>query len=98
MKKTDLATRTFPSRIADLGFAVSLPSDWINHTLPEEDTNFDEPTKLVALAVITAPHAAIVLSVAARPAYSDGTLSDWGRFLLEKDSANVRAMGEGRLG
>ena len=98
MKKLDLATRTFPSRIADLGFSVALPRDWIHHTLPEEDTDFDDPTKLVALAVVTAPHAAIVLAVAARPAYADGTLSDWGRYLLEHESASVRAMGEGQLG
>ena len=98
MKKLDLATRTFPSRIADLGFSIALPRDWIHHTLPEEDTDFDDPTKLVALAVVTAPHAAIVLAVAARPAYAEGTLSDWGRYLLEHDSASPRAMGEGQLG
>ena len=98
MKKLELATRTFPPRIADLGFSVALPRDWIHHTLPEEDADFDDPTKLVALAVVTAPHAAIVLAVAARPAYADGTLSDWGRYLLEHDSASARAMGEGQLG
>src|SRR5262245_57220983 len=98
MKKLDLATRTFPSRIADLGFSLALPRDWIQHTLPDENADFDDPTKLVALAVLTAPHAAIVLAVAARPAYADGTLSDWGRYLLENDSASARAMGEGQLG
>ena len=98
MKKLDLATRTFPSRIADLGFSVALPRDWIHHTLPEENTDFDDPTKLIALAVVTAPHAAIVLAVAARPAYAEGTLSDWGRYLLDHESASMRAMGEGRLG
>jgi len=95
---TDLATRTFPSRIADLGFALTLPSDWISHELPAETPNFDDPTQLIALAVVTAPHSAIVLAAAARPAYSEGTLSDWGRWLLEKESASVRAMGEGKLG
>jgi hypothetical protein len=95
---TDLATRTFPSRIADLGFALTLPGDWISHELPAETPNFDDPAQLVALAVVTAPHSAIVLAVAARPAYSEGTLSDWGRWLLEKESASVRAMGEGKMG
>jgi len=95
---TNSATRTFPSRIADLGFALMLPGDWISHELPTQTPNFDDPTQLIALAVVTAPHSAIVLAVAARPAYSEGTLSDWGRWLLEKESASVRAMGEGRLG
>src|SRR5436190_13527203 len=90
-KMTELATRTFPSRIADLGFALALPSDWISHELPPETPNFDDPTQLIALAVVTAPHSAIVLAVAARPAYSEGTLSDWGRWLLERESAGVRA-------
>ncbi|HTL25910.1 MAG TPA: hypothetical protein VL280_04800 [Burkholderiales bacterium] len=93
-----LATRAFPARIADLGFALSLPHDWISHDLPQEALNFDDPTQLIALAVVTAPHAAIVLAIAARPAYDDGTVSDWGRYLLDNDSASVRAMGEGRLG
>ena len=94
----NLATRTFPARIADLGFALSLPHDWISHELPQEAPNFEDPTQLIALAVVTAPHAAIVLAIAARPAYDDGTLSDWGRYLLDHDSASVRAVGEGRLG
>ena len=98
MKTIDLATRAFPSRIADLDFSLLLPRDWISHDLPEEPLNFEDPTKLVALAIVTAPHAAIVLALAARPAYDDGTISDWGRWLLENESAGVRAMGEGRLG
>ena len=98
MKTLDLATRTFPSRIADLDFSLALPRDWISHVLQQEALNFEDPTKLVPLAVVTAPHAAIVVAVAARPAYGDGTLSDWGRWLLENESASVRAMGEGRLG
>src|SRR6185436_4353202 len=95
---TNPATRMFPSRIADLGFSLALPGDWIAHELPTETPNFDDPTQLVALAVVTAPHSAIVLAVAARPAYAEGTLSDWGRWLLERESASVRAMGEGKLG
>lgn len=98
MKTMDFAARTFPSRIAELGFSLALPRDWIEHALPDETPDFDDPARLVALAAVTAPHAAIVLAVAARPAYAEGTLSDWGRWLLERESASVRAMGEGRLG
>lgn len=98
MKKSAFAVRNFPARIAHLGFSLSLPRDWIEHALAQEAPDFDDPGSLVALAVVTAPHAAIVLAVAARPAYAEGTVSDWGRWLLERESASLRAMGEGKLG
>lgn len=78
----NLQLREVPSRIADLDFAVELPHDWISHALPEEPLDFDNPAFLVPLAVVTAPHAAIVWTAAARPGYGEGTLSDWARYLL----------------
>ena len=46
-----LATRTFPARIADLGFTVQLPADWISHELPPEEVDFSNPTNLFPLAI-----------------------------------------------
>lgn len=94
----DFACRTVPSRIAELGFSIDLPRDWPSHEVPPEAPDFDDPTRLVALAVATAPHAAIVLAAAARPAYGDGTLSDWARYLVEQHGLAPRTFGEGRLG
>jgi hypothetical protein len=90
--------RRFPSRIAQLGFAASLPADWISHPLPDEQPDFSDPSRLVPLAAVTAPHAAIVWAAAARPAYGDGTLSDWARYLVAQHGLSLRALGEGQLG
>ena len=92
-----LTTRTFPARIAELGFTAQLPADWIAHELPSEDVDFSVPKKCVPLAVVTAPHAAIVFAFAARPAYDDGTLHDWTWFLLNHHQLEPRAIGPGSV-
>jgi len=95
---TALPVRRFPSRIASLGFSMRLPADWISHDLPEEAPDFADPTRLVPLAAVTAPHAAIVWAVAARPAYGDGTLGDWAGYLLAQHGLQAARFAEGRLG
>lgn len=85
--------RTFPARIADLGFTANLPSDWIAHELPTEEVDFSNPTFPVPLTIVTAPHAAIVFAFAARPAYDDGTLNDWATYLLNHNQLQPRAIG-----
>ncbi len=89
-----LAPRTFPDRIAELGFTADLPVDWISHDLPKEDVDFSNPTMLVPLAIVTAPHAAIVFAFAARPAYEDGTVHDWAMYLLNHNQLQPRAVGQ----
>lgn len=91
--------RSFPDRIADLGFAVDLPSDWISHPLPEEMPDFDDPTQLVPLAIVTATQAAIVWSIAARPVYPDSSLIQCAQYLMsaQQDLA-LQAMSAGELG
>ena len=93
-----LPLRRFPSRIAQLGFAVGLPADWISHPLPDEQPDFADPSRLVPLAAVTAPHAAIVWAAVARPAYGDGSLNDWARYLVAQHGLTLRALGEGLLG
>jgi len=93
-----LEVRTFPARIADLGFSVCLPRDWVAHELPDEDADFSNPVAFVPLAVVTAPHSAMVFAFAARPAYDDGTLHDWARYLLEHNQLEPRAIGSHEVG
>ncbi len=88
----------FPATIADLGFAVELPAGWTVQPLPEQSDDFDDPTAMVALAIVTAPYAAIVFAFAARPAYSDGTLLDWTRYLLEANAIQPLALGVQQAG
>lgn len=88
-----LTARHFPARIADLGFTAELPADWISHALPDEDVDLADPTVFVPLAVVTAPHAAIVFAFAARPAHGEGTLHDWTWYHLSQESLQPRAVG-----
>jgi hypothetical protein len=94
----NLAPRAFPSRIAELGFSAQLPVDWISHELPAEEPDFSNPATFVPLAVITAPHSAIVFAFAARPAYDDGTLHDWAMYLLEHNQLKPCAIGAHQVG
>lgn len=88
-----LQPRTFPARVAELGFTTQLPADWISHDLPQEDVDFSDPTNLLPLGVVTAPHAAIIFAFATRPAYDDGTLLDWAWFHLKHHQLEPRAVG-----
>ena len=92
-----LAVRHFPARIAELGFTAELPENWIAHELPPEDVDFSDPAKCVPLAIVTAPHAAMVFAFAARPAYDDGTLHDWAWFLLNHNQLKPSAIGPGTI-
>jgi hypothetical protein len=88
-----LVRRSFPARVAELGFAAQLPSDWISHDLPSEEVDFGNPTTFMPLAIVTAPQAAIVFAFAARPAYDDGTLHDWAWYHLNHNQLQPRAIG-----
>lgn len=88
-----LAQRSFPDRIAELGFSAVLPADWISHELPQEEIDFSNPTFFVPLAIVAAPHAAMVFAFAARPAHDDGSLADWAPYHLKHNQLDVRAMG-----
>lgn len=88
-----LGPRSFPARVAELGFTAQLPTDWISHELPREDADFSNPTTFLPLAIVTAPHAAMVFAFAARPAYDDGTLHDWAWYHLNHNQLQPRAVG-----
>lgn len=93
----NLEPRHFPSRIADLGFTTRLPADWIAHQLPGEGPDLSQPTEFFPLAVVTAPHAAIIFAVAARPAHGDGTLHDWAWYHLNHNQLKPRAVGSDQV-
>lgn len=92
------ALRSFPSRIADLGFSVELPESWQPQALPDETPDFDDGTRLFGLGAAVAPYAALVFAAAARPAYADGTVLDWARWLIEQHGVDLRALGPAQLG
>jgi hypothetical protein len=90
--------RAFPARIAGLGFSIQLPQGWVSHELPAEDQDFSNPAVFAPLAVVTAPHAAIVFAFAARPRFDDGTLHDWAHYLLAQGGLECKAIGEHQIG
>ncbi len=90
--------RAFPSRIADLGFSVELPESWLPQTLPDEEPDFSDGTRLFGLAAAAAPYAAMVFAAAARPAFDDGTVLDWARWLVQQHGVDLRAFGPSQLG
>ncbi|WP_374436760.1 hypothetical protein [Inhella sp.] len=90
--------REFPSRIANLGFFVALPQNWQPLELPDEEPDFSDARKLFGLAAAHAPYAALVFTAAARPAFDDGTVQDWARWLIEQHGVDLRTLGPGQLG
>ncbi len=66
--------------------------------LPAEDVDFSAPAAFFPLAVVAAPWAAVVLTVAARPAFGDGTLQDWSLFLLSSQDIRPTAFGPVSIG
>ena len=84
----DVVVLEIPARLADLAFRISVPRDWKSHELPAEDLDFSSPGTFFPLLLAVAPWAAVVLTVAARPGFENGTLQDWSLFLL--DSQEIR--------
>lgn len=87
-----------PSRIANLGFTFLKPKDFRVLELPEEEVKFEDPTYFVPLYVCMAGYGAVVFSVAARPAFDDGTVEDWVRFLASKQEGEITDVRRGVVG
>lgn len=87
-----------PARIADLGFRVTAPKDWNVVELPAEEVDFGQPANFFPLLIVAAPWAMVVLTVAARPGFEDGTLQDWGLFLLDSQGVRPTSFGAGMVG
>ncbi len=98
MTTASFIEREFPSRIANLGFFVELPQNWQPLELPDEEPDFSDARKLFGLAAAHAPYAALVFTAAARPAFDDGTVQDWARWLIEQHGVDLRTLGPGQLG
>lgn len=61
-----------------LACSFLLPDRWVNVPVPEESYDFDNPAVFLPLVVCMAPYGAVVFTVAARPAFDDGSVQDWG--------------------
>lgn len=92
--------RTFrrDSAPAGLDFSLEIPHDWRDLELPRDDVDFDDATKFAPLAMLMAPYAAILCTVAARPAYASGTLAQWLQFVARENQLELGNVEEQRLG
>src|SRR5262249_11884104 len=94
----DFAVHEIPARIADLGFRVSLPRDWNLPDLPADEVDCGSAGAFFPLVMAVAPWAAVVLTIAARPGFGDGTLQDWTLFLLDSQGIKPKSFGLVNIG
>jgi hypothetical protein len=87
-----------PPRLADIEFRLRMPADFRDVELPTEDVDFTNPTTFAPLFVGMASYGAVLMSVAARPAFDDGTLREWIGFLCVSDGLTLVKVESGSLG
>lgn len=92
MSSTGFTDISVPARIANIAFKVSIPPDWRRVDLPEEELNFDKPDYFVPLFVAMAGYGVVVFSVAARPAYEDGTVEQWVRYIGRAQEVQIQQL------
>jgi hypothetical protein len=81
-----------------LAFGCKFPQGWVRVPLPEEPFDPSDPTAFLPLLVGMAPYGAVVFTVAARPAYENGTVEDWVEYLAEHNSLRIERLTEARVG
>lgn len=90
--------QSFPARLADLEFSIQPPTGFVAHELPAEEHNFENPTTCAPLMIMASQVAMAVVTVAARPAYGDGGVMDWTRYLAENAGITFTGLMPGALG
>lgn len=100
---TDLVPHAFPSRLADLAFSVGLPHGFAVLDVPLENLEFEKPTFMAPLMVASSEVALAVLTVAARPAFEDGSVMQWLQFFtsdttITGHAIELKSLMPGRIG
>lgn len=81
-----------------LAFRILLPGDMASTEPPSKGTDFSKPTELEALLLAVASYAAIIFTVAARPAYPDGSVAEWLAYLCREQGLDHDEVKEVRAG
>ena len=98
-----MSTTTFtrqhiiPAGRAMLSCSCLVPDGWVALPLPEETQDFDNPTVFLPLLVCMAPYGAVVFTIAARPAFDDGSVQDWAEYLAAHNNMQVERIQEARV-
>lgn len=69
---------------AGLTYCFDKPRSWRRLELPEEQAQFENPEFMLPLSVCMAPYGAVVHSIAVRPTFNDGAVTQWMKWLCEK--------------
>jgi len=67
--------------MANLAFEIDAPDGFEPLDFPTEIPDFDDPSLSAPLAVLSSQVALALITIAARPAYSDGSVTDWLQYL-----------------
>lgn len=73
------------------------PDGWVQVPTPDETYDFDNPGVFLPLLVGMAPYGAVVFTIAARPAFGDGTVQDWAEFLAAQNNLRLETVREARV-
>lgn len=90
--------RIFPARFPEMGFAMDVPSDFLSLPLPEEGVSFEKPETVAPLGLASSQVALAIVGVAARPAYSDGCVSQWLGYLAHHQGIELTRARPGMIG
>ena len=93
-----LERRIFEERFPGLGFAIDVPSDFISVPLPAETYSFEKPETVAPLALCSSQVALAIVGVAARPAYSEGAVSQWLGYLAHQQGIELSRARAGMIG
>lgn len=73
--------RLFKSKVGDLSFTMDVPAGFFESPVPEVKVDFDDYAQAAPLALLASPVMDGMIVVAARPAYSSGSVLQWVRYL-----------------
>jgi hypothetical protein len=96
--KLTLNRRRVPAKFPDLGFTLLVPKEFLEPDLPQEQPDFSNPTVSYPLTLMSSTVAAAFVAVAARPAYDDGSMEDWARYLAGHFNLTIKGLVSGFVG
>jgi len=86
-----------PSGRAMLAFSCLLPDGWVMVPIPHEEYDLDNPGVFIPLVVCMAQYGVVIFTVAARPAFDDGSVQDWAEYLAAQQQMQVERVLEARV-
>lgn len=89
--------RMVTTSVSRFSFSLDCPPEWAQLEIPTETPNFEDPGAFMPQAVLMSPVGAILFSVAARPAFADGSVIEWAQFLLKHHNMEFTQLMPGTL-